>query len=112
MSPINRNRRRSRTARHGLPPSAAITIRHAYGDDQSALHRLAALDSAAIPEYPVLVAEVDGELRAAISLRDASSIADPFFPTLQLVDLLRAYASASAPEPQRRRRRRHAVTYA
>ncbi|MDQ6805684.1 MAG: hypothetical protein M3065_12115 [Actinomycetota bacterium] len=75
--------------------TASITIRPAYADDERALVRLAALDSAAEPPpAPRVVAEVDGELRAALSLRDGSTIADPFFATADLVELLRAHAAA------------------
>ena len=82
-----------------------ILIRPGYADDGRALQRLAALDSAAgPPSAPVLVAEVDGELSAALSLRDGSVIADPFRPTAQIVALLRAHAAASTPTPRRRRR--------
>jgi hypothetical protein len=48
------------------------------------------------PPRPLLLAEVGGELRAALSLTDGSAIADPFFPALHLVSLLRAHASAIA----------------
>jgi hypothetical protein len=73
----------------------SITIRPAYGDDLASLARLAALDSAVrAPASPVLLAEVDGELRAALSLTDDTVIADPFFPTQHLVRLLRAHAAA------------------
>src|SRR5689334_7912331 len=59
------------TSMSGLRAPASITIRPAYADDQAALARLAALDSAAgVPASPVLVAEVDDELRAALSLAD------------------------------------------
>jgi len=44
-------------------------------------------------ESEVLLAEVDGELRVALSLADGSQIADPFFPSLHLVELLRTHAS-------------------
>ena len=76
--------------------AAPITIRLAYADDFTALGRLAALDSAPIPPRPVLLAEVDGELRAALSLRDGSAVADPFHLTNDLVALLRARAVAGA----------------
>ena len=82
---------------------AAITIRPGYGDDHSSLEALAALDSSGIPPSPVLLAEVDGHLRAALSLQDGSVIADPFFPTVHLVELLKNYAAASSPAPPRRR---------
>ena len=91
----------------GLPAPATVTIRPAYADDLHALARLAALDSAAgVPAGPLLLAEVDDELRAALSLTDDSVIADPFFPTVHLVALLRARAAAMAQTSARRRRRR------
>jgi hypothetical protein len=72
--------------------SPAITIRPAYADDQLALQRLAEIDSApAIPPHPLLVAEVDGELRVALSVHDGSAIADPFFPTASILGLLRGH---------------------
>jgi hypothetical protein len=79
----------------GLQAPASITMRPAYADDHAALVRLAALDSAAgVPAAPVLLAEVDDQLRAALSLANESVIADPFFPTQHLVALLRAHAVA------------------
>jgi len=66
-----------------------ITLRYAFPDDEAPLARLAALDSASLPDAPQLVAEVGGELRAAISLADGCVIADPFHPTAALVALLR-----------------------
>jgi hypothetical protein len=87
-------------------PTAEITIRPAYADDYRALLRLAALDSADNPPpAPLIVAEVDGELRAALSRRDGSAIADPFHPTLHLLELLRAHAAATEPAPRGVRRR-------
>ena len=77
-----------------LPPT--VTIRRAYPDDDPAIWRLAALDSAAVPASPFLVAEVEGELRAALSLATDQAIADPFHPTLQLVAMLREYAGTAA----------------
>jgi len=74
-----------------------ITVRPASADDASALIRLAALDSAPLPPAPLVVAEVDGELRAALSLANGRSIADPFHLSLALVDLLRLHAAAMAP---------------
>jgi hypothetical protein len=79
-----------------IPAAASITIRPSYADDDLALIRLAALDSAPTPSGPMLLAEVDGELRAAVSLEDHSAIADPFFPSLHLVTLLRTHAGETA----------------
>src|SRR3954466_2452517 len=66
----------------------AITIRRASEDDAPALRRLAQLDGARLPEGELLVAEVDGELRAALRVLDRAYVADPFFPSKELVGLL------------------------
>lgn len=68
-----------------------LTIRPASAADAVSLTRLAALDSAEVPAAPVLVAEVGGELRAAVSLWDGRSIADPFHPTADVLELMRAH---------------------
>jgi hypothetical protein len=67
---------------------SAITIRRATGDDAPALRRLAQLDGARLPEGDLLVAEVDGELRAALRIVDRAYVADPFYPSKELVRLL------------------------
>jgi hypothetical protein len=87
---------------------AAVTIRYAFPDDASALTRLAALDSSESPTVPVLVAEVEGELRAAISLSDGSAVADPFHFSTGLLELLAARASQLNGERVRRRTLRRA----
>jgi hypothetical protein len=69
-----------------------VVIRMAHSGDESALRRLAVIDSAEALEAPVAIAEVDGEIRAALSLWDGFSIADPFFPTADLVELLRDHS--------------------
>lgn len=78
-----------------------ITIRNSTSQDQDALRRLAELDSQPAPHGEALLAFVDGELRAALPQGHAP-VADPFHPTLELIDLLRAHASG-APRPRRRR---------
>lgn len=89
-------------------PPAQIMIRPGYADDDLALARLAALDSApTLPPAPLLLAEIDGQLRVAVSLLDGSAIADPFVPTADVISLVRAYASApDASRPRRLLRRR------
>lgn len=83
-----------------------ITIRPAYADDYPELARLAALDSAdRVPARPLLLVEVDGSLRAALSLRDGSAIADPFFPSAKLLVLLRAHAAGEQATRSRARER-------
>ena len=83
-----------------------VTLRPAYADDATALHRLAVLDSApGAPSGRLLVAEVDGELWAALAPETGAVIADPFRPTADLVELLRAQARLSerAARPRRAR---------
>lgn len=74
------------------PATSPVTLRFAFPDDFTDVAGLAALDSSVPPEQPVLLAEVAGEVRAALSLADGSVIADPFYPTASVVDLLRARA--------------------
>lgn len=69
--------------------SPTISIRTAADKDATALHRLAALDSAHVPAGPVLMAEVDGTPRAAISVATGTAVADPFYASADLLDLLR-----------------------
>lgn len=67
----------------------ALTIRMAASVDAGALSRLAQLDSAPQPgPVAMLVAEVGGELRAALPLDGGRAIADPFHPTAALVAML------------------------
>jgi hypothetical protein len=83
-----------------------VVIRLAVAADAAGLERLAQLDSAPRPlRGPVLVAESDGELRAARSLRDGRAIADPFRPTAGLLALLetRAALLRGAARPDRTR---------
>jgi hypothetical protein len=69
-----------------------LTLRHAVPADADELDRLAELDSRRAPRGVVLVAEVGGELWAAVSLDDMHAVADPFRPTGELVALLVARA--------------------
>jgi hypothetical protein len=78
-----------------------ISIRAATHGDGPALARLAALDSAPVPFGPVLLAEVDGRPRAALSVRDDRVIGDPFTRTAELVELLRVHARSTADRAQR-----------
>jgi hypothetical protein len=81
----------------------AVTIRYAFPDDDEAVARLAALDSQAVPAGPLLVAEVGGELWAAVALRGSDALGDPFRPTAELIGLLRERARQLT-RPERRRR--------
>ena len=67
------------------PHLAGVTVRAARPDDASDLARLAALDSRRALGGPLLLAEEDGVLRAALALRTGAVVADPFAPTAHLV---------------------------
>ena len=82
-------------------PQPSILIRGASGSDGPVLTRLAALDSAPVPFGPTLIAEVDGEPRAALALRDRTVVADPFERTAEVVQLLQVHASAVAETTER-----------
>jgi hypothetical protein len=91
----------------------SITIRAARLEDADALRRVAQRDSRAVPEGELLVALVDGEARAAISLASGETIADPFHPTAELVGMLTLRVSRLCGEPRRSRgglRRLHRAT--
>ena len=80
-----------RAAPHAEPPAEhlAVAIRRARPDDAPQLRDLAALDSAAPLEGPVLVAVVEGRIWAAVALDDGRFVADPFLPSAPAVELLR-----------------------
>jgi hypothetical protein len=80
-----------------------ISIRFARPSDQEDVRRLALLDSARSDGGEMLVAEVDGRIRAALPLGGGPLIADPFEPSAELRSLLRLRASQLAPPPEPRR---------
>ena len=70
-----------------------ITIRQATSADAFTLRRLAALDDAPALRGEVLLAEHAGEVRAALSLENGRSVANPFAPTAKLIDVLRVHSA-------------------
>ena len=68
--------------------AAPLRIRRARPADAAALARLAALDSSRAPRGDVLLAEVGGELWAALSLDDLHAVADPMRPSADAVLML------------------------
>jgi hypothetical protein len=71
---------------------AGVTVRHFAERDINAIRWLAALDDKPLPTGGVLVAEMDGELVAALPLDGGQALADPFKPTADIVELLRMRA--------------------
>src|SRR3954451_9000300 len=65
-----------------------VTVRRSTSADESALARLAALDSASPPRGPALIGEADARVLAALPLGSGRPIVDPFEPTAELVQLL------------------------
>ena len=89
---------------------STLVIRVARSDDKAAIHRLAQLDGRRLDGSQLLVAELDGEVLAALPLSGGEPVADPFEPTAQLVDMLKVRAGQlrdGAP-PKRRLRSRMA----
>lgn len=74
------------------PHLAGVTLRTARPDDAPDIARLAALDSRSRPSGPLLLAEENGVLRAALSTATGDVVADPFAPTEHLLALLRRHA--------------------
>jgi hypothetical protein len=97
----------SPTGEHSLMSTTTdtVTIRRAGSEDGVALKLLAMLDSTRPLTGPTLVGESGGLILAAIALEDGRVVADPFFPTEDLVALLRARAERlDTPRVPRRRR--------
>jgi hypothetical protein len=75
--------------------SADLIIRPACGDDLPALRRLAYLDDRRVPRGDLVLAQVGGEIHAAVSAHDGAAIADPWRPTAGSVDALRAWTAVA-----------------
>ena len=80
-----------------------IVIRSARTADEQAIAVLGVLDGGRhMPEGHVMVAEVDGRLRAAVGSNGAA-ISDPFWPSSELVSMLRVRTDTElASRPARR----------
>jgi hypothetical protein len=82
-----------------------LVIRPATPVDADQLRRLAVLDSAQPLTGEVVLAYAGGEVRAALSVDTDRAVADPFWPSAELVDLLRAAVRRDG--EHRRRGARH-----
>jgi len=69
-----------------------IVIRSAEPADEQAIAVLSVIDGGdRLPKGQITVAEVDGRIRAAVGSNGAS-ISDPFWPSAELVSMLRVHA--------------------
>jgi hypothetical protein len=75
---------------------AGVTLRHSNGSDPS-LARLAQLESSSLVEGGYAVAEVGGEVVAAMPLEGGPALGDPFQRTAHLVPLLKVWAHPRRP---------------
>jgi hypothetical protein len=86
---------------------STLVIRMARTEDDAALARLAQLDGHRRSDPPLdrsglLVAEVEGEVLAALPIDGENPIADPFSPTAALLEMLDLRAAQLRYEPPRR----------
>ena len=65
-----------------------ISIRRAAEADGPVIERLAGLDSSPTPTGAILIAEVNDEPQAAMQIATGVTVANPFRPTANLVELL------------------------
>ena len=71
----------------------SVSIRRAEPADIEAIERLAALDGRRVRAGEHLIADVEGEAWAAVSVQTGDVVADPFLPTAHVADLLRLHAA-------------------
>lgn len=71
---------------------APVVIRLATEADRSSVERLAQLDSATPPVGQTLIGELQGRAVAAVSLTNGKTVADPFVPTREIVELVQLRA--------------------
>ena len=86
-------------------PAASIELRLARADESRVLHSLAQLDDAADLDGEALLALINGEAIAALSLSDRRVVANPFVRTEHAVTLLRIQADHLFGRRERRRLR-------
>src|SRR3954451_19987621 len=84
MFSVTRTLKQLRGPIQSVPAHGDVVIRHARPDEADALATLAQLDSSRAPGGDVLVADVGGELWAAVSIDDGHAVADPFRPSGEL----------------------------
>ena len=89
-----------------------ILIRSARTADEQAIAVLGVLDGGhAMPKGNVTVAEVDGRIRAAVG-SNGTAISDPFWPSEELVSMLRVHTELASAKRAPRFARRPALRLA
>lgn len=81
-------RRLPETIAAAIGARESIVIRRSRIDDGPALSALASLAERELPDGPLLVAETDGTLVAALALDGCGLVTDPFRVTLDVSELL------------------------
>ena len=98
-------RRRAIPSRSGPHSESGVEMRLAQLTEGDVLRRLAELDSSPELTGQVVIALIDGEAVAGLSLVDHRVVANPFVPTRDAIALLRLRAQQLAGGPTRRRGR-------
>jgi hypothetical protein len=102
-------RREARTSRvpedyRELGDDNDVTVRAATPRDRDALRLLAALESVGMPKGDLLVAEVSGEVVAALPLDGSPALSDPFRRSRHLVAMLELRAQQLRGDEEQRER--------
>jgi hypothetical protein len=87
--------------------TAPVLMRRASMADAARIRELARLDDKRLPIGPFLVAEVSGEIVAAVSLASGTVVADPFRFTGDAVAILRLRAAQVGMTSELAERRTH-----
>jgi len=98
---LNRSRLLERPATRPQPAEESVALRLCSVHDDDALERLALLEGRAVPRGRFVLAEVEGEVVAALPLSGGDALTDPFRPTAHLLPLLRLRAGQIEAQPRR-----------
>ena len=98
---LDRSRLLDEASRRPAVTEEAVALRLCSVNDDEALERLALLDGRPVPRGRVVLAEVDGDIVAALPLGGGAALTDPFRPTAHLLPLLRLRAAQLDRQPRR-----------
>ena len=90
------SRRSNRSTSSRLGGYHSVAVRLARPEDEGAIRRIASLDGKKAPSGPLLVAEADNEVIAALSIASGEAVADPFRWTSDVVALMEMRAEQLA----------------